>query len=285
MNRALTIQDTKNYCNHLQEEEKSAVTIQKYMRDVRVFAAYAGSKPVTKNMTVSYKAKLQQLGYAVRSVNSMLASLNSFLDFLGWTDCKVKTLRLQKQIYSPEERELTKDEYMRLLAAAKGQEQTQLLLQTICGTGIRVSELSYFTVEAVRRGEVYVQCKSKTRTILIPSQLRRQLLSFASKNGVKTGPIFITRSGKPLDRSNIWTRMKRLCDKAGVNQKKVFPHNLRKLFARTFYGVEKDIAKLADILGHGSIDTTRIYLMSTGSEHRKKIEKLGLVMHMKNITT
>ena len=279
-NRVLSFRDLDNYRNYLEEEEKSAVTIQKYLRDVRTFAAYAGDRPIAKNVTVAYKAMLQQRGYAIRSVNSMLASLNSLLDYLGWSDCKVKSLRQQKQIYTPEERELTKDEYMRLLAAAKGQAQTQLLLQTICGTGIRVSELTYFTVEAVRRGEVHVQCKGKTRTILLPRQLRKQLLSFAGKSGINTGPVFVTRNGKPLDRSNIWAKMKRLCDNAGVNPKKVFPHNLRKLFARTFYGVDKDIAKLADILGHGSIDTTRIYLMSTGIEHRRKIEKLGLVLRI-----
>lgn len=279
-NRVLSFRDLDNYRNYLEEEEKSAVTIQKYLRDVRTFAVYAGDRPITKNVTVAYKAMLQQRGYAIRSVNSMLASLNSLLDYLGWSDCKVKSLRQQKQIYTPEERELTKDEYMRLLAAAKGQAQTQLLLQTICGTGIRVSELTYFTVEAVRRGEVHVQCKGKTRTILLPSQLRKQLLSFAGKSGINTGPVFVTRNGKALDRSNIWAKMKRLCDNAGVNPKKVFPHNLRKLFARTFYGVDKDIAKLADILGHGSIDTTRIYLMSTGIEHRRKIEKLGLVLRI-----
>lgn len=280
MKRILSFYDLQNFRDYLQEEEKSAVTIQKYLRDARTFAAYVGSRPVTKNVTVAYKTMLQQRGYAVRSVNSMLASLNGLLDFLGWSDCKAKSLRQQKQIYTPEERELTKEEYMQLLAAAKGQAQTQLVLQTICSTGIRVSELCYFTVEAVRRGEVDVQCKSKTRTILIPRQLRKQLLSFAGKNKVESGPIFVTRNGKPLDRSNIWARMKRLCTAAGVNQKKVFPHNLRKLFARTFYSVEKDIAKLADILGHGSIDTTRIYLMSTGIEHRRKIEKLGLVLRI-----
>ncbi len=278
--RILSFQQLQDYHDYLREEEKSAVTIQKYLRDTRMFAAYAGNRPITKNVTMAYKALLQQRGYAVRSVNSMLASLNSLLDFLGWADCKVKSLRQQKQIYTPEERELTKEEYLRLLTAAKGQTQTQLVLQTICGTGIRISELCYFTVEAVRRGEVDVQCKSKTRTILIPRQLRKQLLNFAGKSKVMSGPIFITRNGKPLDRSNIWARMKRLCAAAGVNQKKVFPHNLRKLFARTFYGLEKDIAKLADILGHGSIDTTRIYLMSTGMEHRRKIEKLGLVLRI-----
>lgn len=166
---------------------------------------------------------------------------------------------------------------MRLLEASQKQEQLNLLLQTICGTGIRVSELKYFTVETVKRGEVTVQCKSKTRTILVPGKLKKLLLNYAKRCRIRSGPIFVTRNGKPLDRSN-WARMKRLCKAAGVNPSKVFPHNLRKLFARTFYGIEKDIAKLADILGHSSIDTTRIYIMTTGIEHRRKIERLGLVV-------
>ena len=152
------------------------------------------------------------------------------------------------------------------------------MIQTICGTGIRVSELRYFTVEAVSRGEITVQCKSKTRTILIPGKLKKLLLHYAKHCGIQSGIIFITKNGKPMDRSNIWAQMKRLCAAAKVNPSKVFPHNLRKLFARTFYGIEKDIAKLADILGHSSINTTRIYIMTTGTEHRRKIERLGLVV-------
>lgn len=208
----------------------------------------------------------------------MLASLNSLLDFLEWTDCKVKTLRCQRQTYCSEDKELSEAEYMRLLEASKHQEQLNLVIQTICGTGIRVSELRYFTVEAVSRGEITVQCKSKTRTILVPGKLKKLLLNYARRCGIYDGVIFITKHGKPMDRSNIWAQMKRLCTAAGVNPSKVFPHNLRKLFARTFYGIEKDIAKLADILGHSSINTTRIYIMTTGTEHRRKIERLGLVV-------
>ena len=208
----------------------------------------------------------------------MLASLNSLLDFLEWTDCKVKTLRCQRQTYCSEDKELSEAEYMRLLEASKHQEQLNLVIQTICGTGIRVSELRYFTVEAVSRGEITVQCKSKTRTILVPGKLKKLLLNYARRCGIYDGVIFITKHGKPMDRSNIWAQMKRLCTAAGVNPSKVFPHNLRKLFARTFYGIEKDIAKLADILGHSSINTTRIYIMTTGTEYRRKIERLGLVV-------
>lgn len=185
----------------------------------------------------------------------MLASINSFFDFLGWSDCKVKNLRYQRETYCEEKKELSKTEYLRLLEASKRQEQLNLIIQSICSTGIRVSELKYFTVEMIRKGEVTVRCKCKTRTILIPSKLKKLLLNYAKKCKIISGSIFITRNGKSLDRSNIWAQMKRLCVTAGVNPSKVFPHNLRKLFARTFYGIEKDIAKLADILGHSSIDT------------------------------
>lgn len=264
--------------DYLLREEKSAATIEKYLRDARVFAAFAKEKEVTKELTVSFKKSLEEQNYAVRSINSMLASLNSLLMFLGWADCKVKNLRCQRQVYCAEEKELTKAEYMRLLDASKKQVQLNLVIQTICGTGIRVSELKFFTVEAVKQGEVSVRCKSKTRTILVPCKLKRLLLDYAKRIGLVTGPVFITKSGRHLDRSNIWAQMKRLCEAAGVNPSKVFPHNLRKLFARTFYDIEKDIAKLADILGHGSIETTRIYIMTTGTEHRRKMDRLGLVV-------
>ncbi|MBR2038156.1 MAG: tyrosine-type recombinase/integrase [Lachnospiraceae bacterium] len=263
---------------YLQREEKSAATVEKYLRDVRAFVAFAEGRSITKEVTIAFKKELEERQYAVRSINSMLASLNSMMEFMGWSDCKVKTLRCQRQIYCAVEKELTKAEYMRLLEASKKQEQLNLVMQTICGTGIRVSELKYFTVEAVRRGEVSVHCKSKIRTILVPGKLKRLLLDYAAKKNITSGAIFVSRNGKPLNRSNIWAQMKRLCQAARVNSEKVFPHNLRKLFARTFYGIEKDIAKLADILGHGSIETTRIYIMSTGTEHRRKIERLGLVV-------
>lgn len=259
-------------------EEKSGATLEKYLRDIRAFSAFAGERSVTKELVMAYKQSLLERGYAVRSINSMLASINGFLDFLGWQDCKVKSLKLQNPVYCAEEKELTKAEYLRLLAAAEKHPRLRLILETICGTGIRVSELRYFTVEGVQCGEISVRCKSKTRTILLPGKLRRLLLAYAKKSGIRSGEIFVTRSGKPLNRSNIWAQMKALCEKAGVKASKVFPHNLRKLFARTFYGVEKDIAKLADILGHSSINTTRIYIMTTGVEHRRKIERLGLVI-------
>ena len=276
--RKLTIQHLNAFYEHLIREEKSPATVEKYLRDARNFLAYARDREITKELTVAYKRDLQEKQYAVRSINSMLASVNSLMDFLNWADCKVKALRTQRQTYCAAEKELTKAEYLRLLEASKGKEQLNLLLQTICATGIRVSELAYFTLEAVRRGEIIVHCKSKTRTILIPEKLKKLLLHFAKRSGIRTGHIFVTRNGKPLNRSNIWARMKGLCLAAKVNPSKVFPHNLRKLFARTFYGIEKDIAKLADILGHSSINTTRIYIMTTGTEHRKKIERLGLIV-------
>ena len=276
--RKLAPQHLVSFREHLIREEKSLATIEKYLRDATGFLEYAAEQEVTKELTVRYKSELQEKRYAVRSINSMLASINSLMDYLEWTDCKVKTLRCQRQTYCAEDKELTKAEYMRLLEASKHQEQLNLVIQTICGTGIRVSELRYFTVEAVSSGEITVQCKSKTRTILVPGKLKKMLLNYARRNSIHSGAIFITRHGKPIDRSNIWAQMKRLCTAAGVNPSKVFPHNLRKLFARTFYGIEKDIAKLADILGHSSINTTRIYIMTTGTEHRRKIERLGLVV-------
>ena len=262
---------------HLFCEEKSETTIEKYMRDVFSFFKFAAGRKVTKEMTVAYKQSLIEKNYAVRSINSMLAGVNSLLKFLAWDDCKVKSLRVQRQTYMTEEKELTKAEYLRLLQASKNQHQLNLVIQTICGTGIRVSELKYFTVEAIERGSVVIQCKNKTRTILIPGKLKRMLLDYTKKEKILSGTVFITKYGNPLDRSNIWSQMKALCRTAQVNASKVFPHNLRKLFARTFYKIEKDIAKLADILGHGSIETTRIYIMTTGQEHRRKIERLGLV--------
>ena len=274
----LTKQHLTAFAAYLGREEKSRATIEKYLRDASAFRAWTAGRPVTKELVVAYKHRLVDLGYAVRSVNSMLASVNSLLGFLGWNDCKVKSIRLQRQTYCAADKELTRGEYMRLLGAAQNRPQLCLLMKTICGTGIRVSELRYFTVEAVRRGEVTIDCKSKTRTILVPGKLKKLLLDYAKRRSIRTGPIFVTRTGRPLDRSTIWARMKSLCKKAGVNPSKVFPHNLRKLFARTFYGLEKDIAKLADILGHSSIDTTRIYIMTTGVEHRRKLERLGLVV-------
>ena len=274
----MPIQILTEFANYLLTEEKSNATQEKYLRDVRAFASFAKEAALSKELIMHWKQNLIQRGYAVCSINSMLASINSLLDFLGRTDCKVKSIRIQRQTYCSEEKELTKAEYLRLLEASKKNEQLNLILQTICGTGIRVSELRYFTVDSLQYGRIIVNCKGKTRTILVPGKLRKLLLSYAKRRGIREGAVFIGRGGKPLDRSCIWRKMKQLCQSAGVTVTKVFPHNLRKLFARTFYGLEKDIAKLADILGHSSINTTRIYIMTTGIEHRRKIERLGLVI-------
>lgn len=276
--RIITMDILEAFRQYLILEEKSHITIDKYLRDVAVFVKYAADRAVSKEIVLCYKSHLQERGYAVRSINSMLAALNCFLDYLGWRDCKVKSLRLQQQIFRSEDRELTKSEYLRLLNAAEKRPQLKLILQTICATGIRVSELRYFTVEAIHIGEISVKCKNKIRTILIPAKLRKLLIAYAQKEKIRSGAVFLGRNGKPLSRSYIWAQMKSLCSVAGVKKSKVFPHNLRKLFARTFYTIEKDIAKLADILGHSSINTTRIYVITTGTEHRKKIERLGLVV-------
>ena len=274
----LSTEQIKEFANYLFREEKSTATQEKYLRDVQAFYVYAEGNEISKELIIAWKKSLIENGYAVRSINSMLASVNSLLGFLGLAACKAKNIRTQRQTYCTEDKELTKTEYLRLLAASKKNEQLNLVIQTICGTGIRVSELRYFTVEAIRYGEVTVDCKNKTRMILVPGKLKNILLNYAERHGITTGTIFVTRTGKPLNRSNIWSAMKKLCEAAGVKASKVFPHNLRKLFARTFYGIEKDIAKLADILGHSSINTTRIYIMTTGTEHRRKIERLGLVV-------
>ena len=278
--RILTEKLIVDFSAYLKSEEKSENTIEKYIRDVRAFAAYQNGAEVTKETVIAYKRNLLSVNYAVRSINSMLASINSLFSFLGWVDCRVKSIKLQRQIYCPEEKELTKAEYMRLVNTAKqkGNERLNLILQTICGTGIRVSELQYITVEAVKRGEAFVSLKGKTRTVFIVKELRQKLLRYAAEQRITSGYIFISRSGRPISRTNIWREMKSLCVQAGVNPQKVFPHNLRHLFARVFYGIEKDIAKLADILGHSSINTTRIYIISTGNEHRRRMEHMRLII-------
>lgn len=278
--RVLTKETIERFYQHLIIEEKSANTVEKYIRDVKAFMLFAGGSEITKELVIGYKQKLIEEGYAVRSINSILASVNSLFAFLGWYDCRVKSLKLQREIYCPEEKELTRAEYLRLVATAKEKknERLSLILQTICGTGIRVSELQFITVEAAKRGFATVNCKGKTRTVIIVSSLQKKLLKYAQRHRIYNGTIFITKHGKPVSRTNIWREMKKLCKEANVNPGKVFPHNLRHLFARTFYGIEKDIAKLADILGHSSINTTRIYIVSTGEEHRRRMENMRLVI-------
>lgn len=279
MERKITKELLKDFEKSMFEDEKSKATVEKYLRDMRCFVDYANDRAIDKPLVLEYKAELAGT-YALTSANSMLAALNAFLRFVGWLDCTVKQFKLQKKAFCSEEKELSKAEYLSLVRTAenKNNERLSLLIQTICGTGIRVSEVEYITVEAVHRGEAIVSCKGKTRRVFIVSALRKKLLQYTKEHGIKSGMIFVTKNGKAMNRSNIWAEMKKLCKEAGVSPNKVFPHNLRHLFARTFYGIEKDIAKLADILGHSNINTTRIYIISTGAEHRRKMENMRLII-------
>lgn len=278
MKKDLIDTQLKAYKSYLEDEEKSPMTVVKYLRDLRTFFDFLGENALEKEQTCAYKYRLKQAGYATASINAMLASVNHFVCWVGMEVCRVKTLRVQKLTYRDESRELTQEEYYRLLEAAKDQPQLYMILETLAGTGIRISELRFFTVEDVRKGKIEVQCKQKIRTILIPEKLRKKLLHYAQKKGIISGEIFITRNGNSVDRSNVWKQMKILSEKAGVEASKVFPHNFRKLFARMFYNLSKDIAKLADILGHSSVETTRIYIMGTGEEHCRQMERLGLIL-------
>ncbi len=277
--RKMVLESLEKFEAYLENEERSAATIEKYVRDVRCFIDYIGQKTLCKQSVLEYKAMLGG-SYAVTSANSMLAATNCFLRFCGLHELCVKQFKMQRKIYCSEEKELTRTEYLRLLDAAnkKHGERLNLIIQTICATGIRVSELEYITVEAVRCGEAVVNCKGKTRRIFIVAQLRKKLLRYTKEQQISTGAVFITRSGRPVSRNNVWREMKSLCEQANVSPSKVFPHNLRHLFARTFYGIEKDIAKLADILGHASINTTRIYIVTTGAEHKRKMENMRLIV-------
>ena len=277
--RQLTKDQLTAYAAYLRAEERSPGTIENYLRHVGAFAAWAGKRLLSRELAAEWKAHLLSRGYAPVSVNAMLAALNGFFRFLGREDCRVKFLKIQRRLFREAGRELTRPEYERLLAAAqsRGQERLALLMETICATGIRVSEVKYITVEAAQRGRADISLKGKIRTILIPSKLCRKLLKYAKAQKTASGEIFLTRSGKSLSRRQIWAELKRLCKYAGVEPSKVFPHNLRHLFATTFYKACKDIARLADVLGHSSIETTRIYLISTGAEHAKALARLGLV--------
>ncbi len=265
------------YVTYLRREERSRTTIEQYRKNILGFLTWAGDKELTKVVLISYKEKLQKECKAV-SVNAKLAALNGFFSFCGKSELKVKRLKIQRSAYSS--RELSKAEYLRLLRSADRQqnEKLSLILQTICATGIRVSELGFVTVEAVRAGEATIRLKGKNRTVFLPEKLCRVLKRYVKNNHITSGGVFVTRTGKPLDRSNIWKMMKSLCQDAGVEPQKVFPHNLRHLFARCFYSVDKDLAKPADILGHSSINTTRIYIISSGWEHRQRMNALGLVI-------
>ena len=275
----ITTAAVHRFCLHLRGEEREPGTIEKYSRDVRVFAAWLQGREVSKERTVEWKEHLRAAGYAPVTINSMLVAVNQFLHFLGLDDMRVKTLRIQRRMFRSRERELTREEYGRLVETAHtlGKVRLALLIETICATGIRVSEVKYITVEAIRSGRAEISLKGKIRTILIPNKLCRKLRKYAGKQKIASGEIFLTRSGKGLSRRQIWAEMKGLCRKAGVAPSKVFPHNLRHLFARSFYRACRDVVQLADVLGHSSVETTRIYLISTGMELARRMDRLGLV--------
>ena len=276
--RKITTKIIRSFNDYLINEEKSVATVNKYLHDVGEFQRWLGEQELCKKTVLAYKSYLCER-YAPTSVNAALSSLNSFFNFMEWYDLRVKNLKIQKQIFASADKELTKAEYDRLLKAAKQKknERLYLLMQTICSTGIRVSEVRYVTVEAVARGIAEINCKGKRRQVFLPKQLCQILKQYIKEQKIKSGAVFVTKNGNPLDRSNIWSDMKKLCKAANVSEKKVFPHNLRHLFARTYYSLQKDIVRLADILGHSSVNTTRIYTMETGEIHRKQIQKLGLL--------
>ncbi|MDD6483605.1 MAG: tyrosine-type recombinase/integrase [Clostridiales bacterium] len=276
----ITDETVNNFKMYLYEEERSDSTIEKYMRDIRLFREWLGEKVVNKAAVLEYKKSLCKK-YAPRSVNSVLSSLNALFVFLDRHELKVKTLKIQRQIFADKGKELTKTEYERLLRAAKSKrnERIYYLMQTIGSTGIRISELQYITCEAVNAGQAAINCKGKLRRVFLPKQLCKMLKSYIKRRNIKSGAVFVTKNGKPLDRSNVWRMLKALCESADVPKNKVFPHNFRHLFARTFYSLQKDIVRLADILGHSSVNTTRIYTMETGDTHMKQLQKLGLLKY------
>ena len=276
--KKITDKAIEKFKEYLTDEEKSKATVEKYVHDLTSFSAWLGSAELGKAKVLEYKEYIMKK-YAPASVNGVLSSLNSFFCFIGEYGLKVKNLRIQKQIFAKDEKELSKAEYNRLLTAAKskGNRKLFLLMQTICATGIRVSELRCISAESLKDGRAEVNMKGKLRIIIIPKELCKMLKKYASEQKITSGSIFVTKTGKPLDRTNIWKMMKALCESANVEREKVFPHNLRHLFARTFYSIEKDIVRLADILGHSSVNTTRIYTMETWGICRRQVQKLGLL--------
>ena len=277
--RVTTAEQIKEFRGYLQLEEREPGTIEKYLREVRVFLIWAGEREVNKDLTTAWKEYLKSQHFQPETVNAKLSALNKFLRFLGMEDCRVRYLKIQRKLFRRSDRELTKEDYTRLwsTANAQGKHRLALLMETICATGIRVSEVRYITMDAIQSGRADVSLKGKIRTILLPGKLCRKLQKYAKKQKIVSGEVFLTRNGRGLSRRQIWAEMKALCKAAGVAASKVFPHNLRHLFARIFYKVYKDVARLADVLGHSSIETTRIYLISTGVEHAQQLERLGLI--------
>lgn len=278
--RKIDESDVTAYTAYLKRIERSNNTIEKYHRDVLSFVHWLNNRSVECENVVEWKHHLLRKGYTPATINSMLIAVNRFFVFMGWDECRVKVLKLQKKLFREESRDLTKDEYARLVETAikVGKERLALLMETICATGIRVSEVRYITIEAAQQGRAVISLKGKIRTILLPRKLCRKLLKYAKKQKTVSGEIFLTRNGTSLSRRQIWAEMKAICKKAGIAASKVFPHNLRHLFAQTFYRVTHDVAKLADLLGHVSIETTRIYLLSTGIEHQMLLNNLKLIL-------
>ena len=275
----LTPEQIAAYGRYLKHEERSQATLEKYLRDITAFSGWLNDRTVTKEIVIGWKEHLQAKGRVPTTINTALSALNGLFRFLGWEDCRARFLKIQRRMFRDQSRELTRTDYDRLIATARklGRDRLALVMETICATGIRVSELRYFTVEAVQQGRAEISLKGKVRTILIPTKLARKLLKYAKKNKTVSGEIFLTGSGKTLSRRQIWAEMKRLCVHARVEPSRVFPHNLRHLFATAYYRAYRDIAKLADVLGHSSIETTRIYLLTSGAEHQQQIDRLGLV--------
>ncbi len=277
----MMLQDSlATYVSYLRQEERAEGTVQKYSRDIRRFVLWLAERPLSKEELASYREQLSRQGRSAGTVNGILSSLNGFLKFINRQDCQVKYLKVQRRVFRNPERELSKEEYRRLVETAQERNagRLALLMECICGTGVRVSELAFITVEAARQGRAEVAMKGKIRTVFIAPKLCRKLLKYAQKQKIASGEIFLTGSGKRLSRGQIWAEMKALCRRAGVDERKVFPHNLRHLFAQTFYRVSRDIVRLADVLGHSSLTTTRIYLISSGSEHARQMARLGLVV-------
>ena len=277
--RTSTVEQIREFSRYLREEERETATIDKYSRDVKDFFIWLKDREISRERIAEWKQHLRRVGRKPVTINGKLSALNKFLSFLGRNDCRIKYLKIQRRLFRSTEKQLTKQEYIRLLETAHslGRERLALLMETICATGIRVSEVKYITAEAIRAGRTEIALKGKIRTILLPGKLCRKLKKYAGKRKIVSGEVFLTRNGKGMSRRQIWAEMKSLCEKAGVAPSKVFPHNLRHLFARTFYRVCRDVAKLADVLGHSSIETTRLYLISTEAEHVRQMERMGLI--------
>ena len=277
---AITNEQIAAYGANLCMEERCEATVQKYVSAVMaLFRFLPPEKTLTREFLLAWKAEISAR-FSASGANVMISAVNRFCEFMSWSDLHIRQIKVQRRVFRDCERELTKAEYTRLLnaARAKGNPRLYWLMQTLASTGIRVSELRFVSVESLHSGRAIVDCKGKRRVIMIPQKLREKLLAYCAERGVKSGAVFVTRSGKPLNRSNIWRELQGVCAAARVDARKVFPHNFRHLFAVTFYRMEKDIAKLADLLGYASINTTRIYIMESGAEHERRMEKLGLVV-------